>query len=291
MTKKNEIQKYKSNEIGIKETAWNSLAIESRKSYNSDYKLFLEFIKKDMTTITANDILLFIEDLREKGYKNSTINRKIASLSKLFKVMIITKEIQINPVEELKQFKNVSFKTNKEVKSSLTMQDVKKAIRRPIKGDKRIVMIIRMLAKTGLRISEMINIKNKDIEKHNDDNYIIRVVGKGKKERFVFIENDFLEEIRKVFPKSKAEHLFYNSLMRPFDRRYLWAITKEFFFRKSGKNVHPHLLRHTFITFKISEEKQDIKAVSRYCGHSDVSTTLNMYIDKALDVDSAKIKI
>lgn len=289
--KKNEVQIYKKNEIDIKKTAWNSLSVESQKAYNSDFNLFFDFIKKDAKKIIANDILLYIEHLRKKGYKNSSINRKIASLSKMFKVMIITGEINKNPVDELKQFKNISFKINREVKSSLTMEDIKKAITYAGKEDKKIVLIIRILAKSGLRISEMINIKNKDIEKHDRYNYIIRIIGKGRKERFIFIENIFLKEIKKVFPDKISKYLFYNTLGKPLDRKNIWLQIKDFFFKKIGKNVHPHMLRHTYITQKISVEKQDIKAVSRYCGHSDVSTTLNMYVDKALDVKSSKVKI
>lgn len=56
-------------------------------------------------------------------------------------------------------------------------------------------------------------------------------------------------------------------------------------------DVHPHTLRHVFITHKISTEKRDIKAVSRYVGHADVATTLEMYVDTALDPKSAKVKI
>jgi integrase/recombinase XerC len=291
MKKNKEIQIYKKNEIDIKQTAWNSLSGESRKAYQSDFKMFFDFIKKPADKIVANDILLYIEYLKEQNYKNSSINRKTASLSKLFKIMVLAGEIKNNPVDSLKQFKNISFKTNKEIKTSLTMQDIKTAIKNPKKNEEKIVIIIRMLVKTGLRISEMINIKNEDIEKYDNNNYIIRIVGKGDKERFIFIELNFLNKIKKIFPDIKSDYLFYNRNNNPLSRMYLWRMMKDFFFKKIGKKVHPHLLRHAYITQKISVEKQDIKAVSRYAGHADVSTTLNMYVDTALDVNKAKIKI
>jgi site-specific recombinase XerD len=288
---KNEIQPYKKNEVSIKETAWNSLSTESQKAYQSDFDIFFNFIKKPADKVTSNDVLLYIEHLRSQDYKNATINRKIASLSKLFKIMVLSGEIKKNPVDTLKQFKNISFKTNKEVKIALTMEDIKRAIKNPKEEDKEIIIIIRMLAKTGLRISEMINIKNKDIKKHNDNNHIIRIVGKGKKERFVYLESEFLDKIKKVFPVNKKEYLFYNEFGKPFCRKKLWRLISRFFRVKIDKKVKSHDLRHFFITHKIYIDKKDIKSVSLYVGHSSTSITLDMYVDTALSINDSKIKI
>lgn len=286
-----ELQKYKKLEIDIKKTAWNSLSAESQAAYNFDFKLFFEFINKSAKEIKADDILKYIEHLRSKNYKNASINRKIASLSKLFRIMKIAGEIKENPVDVLKQFKNISFKTNKEVKISLTIDDIKKAIKIAGKQHEKTIIFIRLLAMSGLRISEMIYIKNNDIEKHDDKNYIVRIVGKGNKERFIYIDDKFMKDIKKVFPNCNSEYLLYNKKLKPFDRRNLWAEIKNFFFVTIGKRVHPHLLRHFYATHKINTEKQDIKAVSRYLGHQSVQTTLSSYCDTALDEKSSKIKI
>jgi integrase/recombinase XerC len=291
MKSKKEIQIFKKNEIDIKQTAWNSLSAESQTAYGNDFRLFFDFINKPAEKVVASDILSYIEYLREKKYKNSTINRKIASLSKLFKVMMAAGETTENPVETLKQFKNISFRTNKEVKISLTIKDIKEAVKKPSKEDKKIIIISKMLAKSGLRISEMINIKNDDIEKYDENNHIIRIVGKGNKERSIFIEDSFLKTIRKEYPETGSEYLFYNKVKKRLDRRLIWAKIREFFFRKIGKKVHPHMLRHFFATHKINTEKQDIKAVSKFLGHASVSTTLESYVDTSLDVNQSKIKI
>ena len=291
---KNEIQIHKNNSIAnMKQAAWNSLAEESQKAYQSDFNLFFAFVKKNPKAVTSSDVLSFVEHLRKEGYKNSSINRKIASLSKMFRVMKIAGEISENPVETLKQFKKISMPVNKEIRGALTMQEIKTAIKIKKSAslrEKRLVLIIRMLAKTGLRISEMINIKHKDIEDLDRNHKLLRIVGKGRKERFIYLDNDFYNNIMDLFPKN-MEYLFYTSRNTPYNRRVLWMYVKEFFREKINKECHPHLLRHTFITHKISVEKQDIKAVSRYAGHQDVSTTLNMYCDTALDVKTSKIKI
>jgi len=307
--KKNEIQVYKKPKTAIadvKTAAWMSLSEESQKAYQSDFELFFRFVNKSPKDITATDVLRFIEDLEAKEYKNSSINRKIASLSKMFKTLVMAGEIRQNPVEALKQLKNISFKTSREVKVSLTLEEIKKATKMNksmSKEEIELSMVIRMIAKTGLRVSEFCSIKNKDVKDYDKNNKQIRIVGKGKKERFIFIDNDFFAEVRRVFPeRPEIDFLFYRSIKRRrkklhkagyvvYDRIFLYYAIRERFYDTTGKHVNVHMLRHWFITHKLSVEKMDIKAVSLYVGHSDVAITLNMYHDTSLDVKQAGIKI
>ena len=237
----------------------------------------------------------FIEYMEEKGYKNSTINRKIASISKMYKVMILAGEIQINPVDALKQLKNINRKTAKGVKISLTLQDIKKATKVTKNSsiqDKKISLIIKALAMSGLRISEFINIKNSDILEFDEENKLINIIGKGKKERDIYFSDEFISEIKQIYPDTEdTDYLFYNNKYKRYDRRVLWKQLKDRFKNTIDKDVHPHMLRHFFASHKINVEKQDIKAVSKFLGHSTVSITLDSYVDTALDVKSAKIKI
>lgn len=293
---KNEIAIRDNNKIAqTKNAAWNSLAEESKKAYTYDYKLFFDFIKKDPKDINAGDILKFIEHLEENNYKNNSINRKVASLSKMFKVMVVAGEIQSNPVDALKQFRNISHKTSKNVNISLTLQDIKKAVKLSKNStlkEKKTCLIIRTLAMTGLRISEFINIKYADMEPFDAGNQIVNIVGKGKKERKIYLDNEFVKEIQETFPKKKnIPFLFYNEKNEAYSRKVLWRDIHLLFKRKIDKDVHPHLLRHFFATHKIHTEKQDIKAVSKFLGHSSVTITMDSYVDTALDVKKAKIKI
>lgn len=283
------------NPVSIKEAAWNALSIESKSAYNSDYKKFFEFVNKDAKDITANDLLLYIEHLEKQEFKHNTINRKVASLSKMFKIMTMAGEIHVNPVDILKQFKNLSFKVNKGITISLTIADIRQAtkVKKNARiSEKRMALIIKFLAKTGLRISEFTNIKKSDILDFDNDNKIINIIGKGKKERKIYLENSFLKEIQLLFPAIEGfQYLFYNNRKVKYDRRPLWKQIHVFFRDRIDKDVHPHTLRHFFATYKINIEKQDIKAVSKFLGHSDVAITLNSYVDTALDVKSSKIKI
>jgi len=296
MTKKNELILYDNNRaVDVKKAAWNSLSEESQKAYQHDYRLFFEFTKKDAKNINANDVLSYIEHLRENGYKNSSINRKAASLSKMFKVMKLAGEIKENPVEVLKQFKNISMKTNKEVRISLSIADIKKATTIKKTDSTTIIktaLIIKVLAMTGLRISEFTGMKNKDIIDYDRLNKTIRIVGKGRKERHIYLGNDTLKEIKTLYPNTpNCDYLFYTIRKTRYDRRVLWKQVKEFFWIRLKKDVHPHTLRHFYATYQINVKKRDIKAVSLALGHSEVGITLQNYVDTSLSVNESKIKI
>lgn len=281
--------------IDIKRAAWSALSPESQKAYQSDFDLFFAFIKKPPEEITSSDILEYISHLEKQGFKNNTINRKLASLSKMFSIFVLAGEIKTNPIDTLKKIKNISHKTSKEVNISLTIDDIRKVT--AIHGnsseqEKRMSLIIRFLFTTGLRISEFISIKNKDITSYDKKTYKVRIVGKGKRERFIFLPMDLHQEIVRLYPlDNKTDYLFYTLRKNRYDRKVLWKQVHEKFKEKINIDVHPHTLRHAFITHKISVEKQDIRAVSRYVGHQDVAITLNMYVDKSLDVLTSKIKI
>jgi site-specific recombinase XerD len=286
----NELTIINNKSIQIKNTAWDSLSTESRSAYSFDYKLFFEYIKKNPSDVTAHDILQYIEHLEKNNYKNSSINRKICSISKMFGILKIVGEIKENPVEALRQFKNISYKTQRSINIGITFEDIKKTITDPQNiQEKKISLIIQMLAMTGLRISEFINIKNSDIIDFDEENKTIKVKGKGNKERTIYIDNNFLNEIKNIYPE-KNDYLFYTIRGNKYDRKVLWGQINKLFRQKINKDVHPHLLRHFFATYKINVEKQDIKAVSKFLGHSDIAITLNFYVDTALDVNSSKIK-
>jgi len=286
-------QEKKDREMAIVNAAWNSLSPESRKSYQYDYDQFFSVINKDIKQVNPADIMQYIEHLKIEKLKNATINRKIASLSKLFGTYQKAGIIKQNPVDQLKTLHNINFKSSKDIHISLTLQEVKKAtkiLKSSTHEEKRISIIIKMLAKTGLRISEMINIKHNDILDYSEKSFRIRIIGKGQKERFIFLPKDFYDKIIEIFPV-KCDNLFYSIYEKPCNRKTLWLKIRKRFKETTGKDVHPHTLRHWFATTKINVEKRDIKAVSKFLGHSSVQITLDKYVDTALDEKESDIKI
>jgi len=273
------------------ESSWNMLSENSKAGYKSDLAMFYGFVGKNIPDVTASDIIAYVQHLREQKYKNSTINRKLASVSKTFNIHHIAGLIKTNPVELARQSGKLSFKTMRSNRSVLTLQNVKDCINAKdiSQADKFAKIMIKFLAKTGLRISEMLNIELRDIEDINQKTVKIRILGKGKKERFITIEKKFIVEIKNIFKHDTL--LFCTVHNNKFNRRYVWELVYDRFYRTIKIHVHPHMLRHFYATYKIVVEKKDLKAVSLYLGHQDISVTASFYLESQLDENASRIDL
>ncbi len=264
-----------------------SLSLQTQKAYERDLFHFLQIVNKDIPEVTPNDIILYNNTLEDKGYKNSTINRKMYSISKIFNLYQLAGVIDKNPIVELNKLKKISRPVNRQINNQVEIEDIQAVI----KAGGKTALIINTLANTGLRISELINIKDKDIEdyKVNSKKFKnIRIVGKGKKERFIFLSMGLFKEIKKMFNEN-SEHLFHSSTGKELHRVNLYKQIKQTFKTYTEKDIHPHNLRHFFATYKIDIEKQDPKSVSKYLGHSGTAITLDMYVDTALNAENSMI--
>ncbi len=146
----------------------------------------------------------------------------------------------------------------------------------------RISYIIKTLFLTGLRVSELINIKLKDCKIDNEIVYI-SIIGKGLKQRRVMIELKLYNEILKAF-KSRF-YLFERFSSGKYSRNYIWREIKQNGSRVLNKSISPHSFRHSFTTHMIINKNKSVKAVSLYLGHSDCNITNSMYVNAELQVD------
>ena len=138
--------------------------------------------------------------------------------------------------------------------------------------------MIEFLSKTGCRISEMINILKSDCARKRW-NCQMRILGKGRKERIVFIEKDFLDRILKEF--NDPTYLFGHN-GRPYNRISITNRIKVLSKIELQKNASAHTLRHSFITNAL-KKGISIEKVSKYVGHSSVDTTDKQYNHNSLD--------
>ena len=135
----------------------------------------------------------------------------------------------------------------------------------------------------------MLGIKKEDLEPYNTEFMRIKILGKGRKIRFIYISYELYQEVKNIydgdsvflFASEKGNQLsrvnIYKQINRSFER---WA-------HKSG--IGPHTLRHFFATQKIVEEKKDYKAVSTYLGHANPSLTMTYYVDSQLSPEETVI--
>lgn len=139
-------------------------------------------------------------------------------------------------------------------------------------------LIIRFLSETGVRIAEMLNarLENCTIQK----SYVfIKIVGKGMKERTIFIKREFFDEINQEF--QGQVFLFESASHRKLDPANVWFSIKQAS-RAIGRHVHPHMFRHSFATNTLLLKGKSLKAISNYLGHSTTAITADMYVHDAL---------
>lgn len=137
----------------------------------------------------------------------------------------------------------------------------------------RMALLIRTLADTGLRISEALGIRLKDIEEREGFAFI-RILGKRKKERRIFIPSADLRRICKTF--QSRTYLFESTKGGRLFRQNVWTYIHDLSVKTFGTGIRPHALRHYFATHTLAAGK-DVHAVSKFMGHSSAATTLDMY--------------
>lgn len=255
------------------EKEFSKNTILSYKNDLEDFKEYLNLIKKDISEIDKKDAFNYLIFLSKKRLKPSSLRRKISAIRSFYKFLIREELIQIDPTQDL-----VFPKNEKKLPQVLNVEEIEKLINaidnNTLKG-KRDRAIIELLYSSGLRVSEIINLKISDLDFEN--NYL-KCFGKGSKERIVPFGElaktyiiDYLAERRKL--KIESEFLFINKkgekLLRQQINNLLIRYSKK---AKLKKRVHPHMLRHSFATHLL-ERGADLRSVQELLGHVDISTT------------------
>lgn len=256
------------------------LAINSQLSYANDLKIFYLFLKENnkqkISEITPDDIELFIGYLRDIGKKTSTIIRAITAIRSLYRFLVQERIIDKNIAQNIEMPKQ-----EKKLPVFLTIDEVELLLKQPNienKFELRDKAMLELLYATGMRVSELINIKIDDI---NFKKRFVRIFGKGNKERIVPISKIAIEYIQKYLKKGRPliskdkqkEILFLNCHGKKMTRQGFWKLIKKYAKRANiNKNITPHVLRHSFATHLI-ENNADLRAVQEMLGHSDIATT------------------
>ena len=256
-------------------TVEKGLSNNTAINYSNDIVQFLEIVKPNIENISKYDIHSLIISLQENEYSISSILRKISSIKVFMKFLKKRNIIKGNISENLELPKN-----KKSLPDHLSIVEVIKMIEsidleKPLEIRNR--AIFELLYATGIRASELINLKKENYDRNSG---IIKVFGKGSKERVVPLHYDaifFIEKyLRDVYPKlekRKTNYLFITRTGNKMTRQYLWKLVKKYAILSGiDKNIYPHLLRHSFATHLL-EGGADLRSVQKLLGHSDISTT------------------
>lgn len=265
------------------------------EAYIGDIEKFKSYLKNEwnVSLIEANksNIEAYISELKLKKIKSTSLNRFISSIKSFYNFLLKKGLIKNNPsilIKTLKKEKRLpSFFTYNEIISFINyLNDIYKKSNDFI--DLRNLLIVELLAGSGLRVSELINVRFKDISLKNK---VVKVKGKGSKERFVPISDSFMkifqnynqkyDDFKKklVYSKDKEifkqnEYIFINKRGKKLSRGSIFYILKNLFkkYNVLNKDIFPHKFRHTFATLLL-KNGADIRFVQKLLGHSSLAST------------------
>ena len=244
-------------------------------SYKNDLVKFFDFINKSLLNINKDDVKKYLKKLSEDNLDERSIARNISTLKSFYKFLMIEKKIQENPIESISQ-----PKLGKKLPNTLSEDEVDKLLEIDLVDNYayRNKAMLELLYATGLRVSELVNLKVYDI---NLEEAIVKTMGKGSKERIIPLGDYalsalrvYIEEYRSsLFKKEINDYLFLNNHGKKMTRQGFFKIIKKIAYEKGiNKEISPHTLRHSFATHML-KHGADLRIIQELLGHSDVSTT------------------
>lgn len=270
-------------------------------SYYGDLVEYDDFIKNnciEILDINYDVVNRYLKYLYEKKISKSSISRKLSSIRGLYNYLIRENIVSINYFNEVSNPKKdlylPRFLKREELDKIFSVCDNKNPI------EQRDTLVMELLYATGLRVSELVNIKVANIDQKNRT---IKVLGKGSKERIVIFNNHtkeamdiYLRESYKTFNKEGSQYLILNKYGNKLSERYVRNIVDKFV-RKAGLNIKigPHALRHTFATDML-ENGSDLMTVKELLGHESLNTTsiythvTNEHIKKTFELAHPRAK-
>lgn len=252
-------------------------------SYMLDLEDFFKTFNGSIESCTKKDILTYISSIN--GLEVSTVNRHISSLKSFFNYLVDESIIKVSPMEEVS-----SLKSPKKLPKYLSISEVNKLLNIPLNSefDYRNKAMLELMYATGLRVSELVSIEYSNIDFENS---IIRINGKGKKERIIplgevasYYLKVYLSDYRsKLLKRNTYNQVFLNNHGKPITRQgfnYILENIREL--TGIEKEITPHVLRHSFATHLL-EGGADIRSIQEMLGHENISTT-NIYTEVVNDV-------
>jgi integrase/recombinase XerD len=264
-----------------------NLAGNSVSSYKNDLTALISFLEENGITDwneTGPDVITsFFKLLRELGLSSSSGARYFSSVKGFFLYLFRNKYIEKNPIDKLS-----APKLSKRLPQVLTVEEVERILSKPDVSDKlglRDKAILETLYACGLRVSELIELKIQNLYFEEE---VIRVFGKGSKERFVPIGGsavkwitEYLRGSRPLLVKKGEGYVFLSVRGTKLSRMGVWKIVDRYLREAEiHKDAHPHTFRHSFATHLL-EGGADLRAVQEMLGHADISTTqIYTHIDR-----------
>ena len=246
------------------------------KSYSTDLKQFTSFLSSEfqiideINEISFQIIRTWIASLLEKGINPRSVNRKISTLKTFFKFLIREGELIENPM-----IKVVAPKSKKRLPIFIE-EDQIKSLLNEVQFESGFIgqrnkLIIELFYVTGIRLSELINIKISDVDFSNQS---IKVLGKRKKERIIPLSSSMINSLDNFIKNNHKNHFLFTNLdgVKLYTKLVYRVVNKYIAKISSVNKKSPHILRHTFATHMLNNGA-DINAIKELLGHANLSAT------------------
>ena len=241
-------------------------------AYMNDLNKYEEFLKKDILESDTEDLEKYLKYI--KNLESTTVAHKITSIKSYFNYNIKRGIVSVNPADKVSR-----PKLTKHLPEYLTEEEVGKLLDVELKSpyDYRNKTILELLYSSGIRISELVNIKTPN---NDSEECLIRIMGKGSKERIVplgdyavNIMNDYMNNYRPLINKKHTDYVFVNNRGDKISRQFIFKVIKKEALKKGiKKDISPHTLRHTFATHLL-KNGADLRIIQELLGHENISTT------------------
>jgi integrase/recombinase XerD len=253
------------------------LSDNTLSAYGSDLRIFAKWLK-DKPLLEADGVAIsnFLSSRYDERISNRSTARILSSLRRFYGYYIRENSIQTDPTALIE-----SPHIGKPLPGSLSEQDVELLLNAPEVTNAlgfRDRTMLEMLYATGLRVSELVNLKFEQISFRQG---VVRIIGKGNKERLVPVGEEamswlesYMSQARKtILHERQCDYLFVTNRADNMTRQAFWHIIKRHA-KKAGinKELSPHTLRHAFATHLLNHGA-DLRVVQLLLGHSDLSTT------------------
>ena len=249
------------------------LSLNTLKSYTNDLKDFDIYFGNEIRDLSFNDIKKYLLSLKNDSAR--TVAHYLTVINSFYDFLVNEGIIKENPCNNIQ-----APKLPKKLPNFLTEEEIDKLLDVDLVTmyDYRNKAMLELLYATGLRITELINLKINDVDLHN---CFVRVFGKGKKERIVPISdvainylNIYIMEYRNlILGNVVSDYLFISNAKTNISRQaFFKIIKKQCKLRGIEKEVSPHVLRHSFATHLL-KHGADLRVIQELLGHEDISTT------------------
>jgi integrase/recombinase XerC len=268
------------------ERRYSSHTVASYRVDLNQFNTFIEgtFEEHDLRLVDHNQVRSWVVDLMERQLAKTSVNRKISTIKVFYKFLLKREEIVKNPTSKI-----TSLKKDKKLPEFVEEQNINALLDQLASYDSfeelRDVLILELFYGTGMRLAELMDLKEIDVRLSEKQ---VKVIGKGNKERWIPLNATLLELIPKYIKKkhqtsdNNTEFLIVTNAREKVYRMFVYRTVRKYLsYIGSQSKKSPHVLRHTFATHLL-DKGADLNAIKELLGHSSLATT-QIYTHNTLD--------